>query len=117
MNSWVLFRLTVCLVLMHGCGHVASVETDGGFKGGDPREYPSVSEMAGQDLAMEAVEEVVEGDDSTVGDEGNDPWMSVKGDGKPTELSEEGTVEVVDEASGEFGKTGECVGRRFKKCR
>lgn len=117
MNLCVLFRLTVCLVLMHGYGHVVSEETDGSFKGGDPREYPSVPETAGQDLAMGAVEEVVEGGDGKVEDGGNDPGMSVKGDGKPADLPEEGTVEVVDETGGGFGKAGECVGRRFKKCR
>ena len=117
MNLCVLLRLTVCLVLMHGYGHVASEETDGGFKEGDPREYPSVPEMAGQDLAMGAVEEVVEGDDRRVEDEGNDPGMSVKGDGQPTDLPEEGTAEVVDETGEGFGKTGECAGKRFKKCR
>ena len=117
MKLCVLFRLTVCLVMFHGCGHVASEETDGRFREGGPREYPSVRDTEGQTLALGDVEEVVEVDDRKVEGESGSAGISVRGDGKPADPLEEGTLEVFEEAGEGFGKVGECVGKRFKKCR
>ena len=116
-KSGVLFRLTVSLVILHGCAHVSSEEADGGYKEYDSRECPSVPEFAGQVPELKGVVKVVESDDEKVEGCGKDPGLSVKGYGKATALVDEGAGEVVDEAGEVVGRVGECVGTRFKKCR
>ena len=112
-----LFRLTVCLVMLHGCNLVSSQETSGGYRETDAAERieeraDGIARAVDMDVAI-----VVKGDDRDVGSDGKDPRKSVRGDGKATEVVDEGTGEVVDDTGEALADVGECSGRRFKKCR
>ena len=101
-----LFRLTVCLAMLHGCSHVSSQETSGGYRETDAAER--IEERA--DGIARAVDMgaaiAVKGDDSDVGS-----------DGKAMEMVDEGAGEVVDDTGEALADAGECSGKRFKKCR
>ena len=115
--SGVLFRLTVSLVMLHGCAHVFSEEVDGGYEEHDSTECPAVPDMAGQVPGLKGVGEAGGSADERVEGCGKDPGMPDKGYGKPTALVDDGAGEVDDEAGKVIGRAGECVGTRFKKCR
>ena len=117
MQSGALLRLTFCLVLLHGCGHVSSEEVSGRTGENDATEW-NEQQLEGIGGAVDrVVRKVVKDHGRKVEGDGRDPEQSATGDARTTELVAEGAGEVVDEAGEIPGKVGECVGRRFKKCR
>ena len=117
MTPGVLLRLTACVVMLHGYANVSSEEAGGGYGENDASGFPSVPDLAGQSRESKDVERVAGGGDRTVEGDGKGSWISVPGDGGATVPVVERTGEAADEAGEGSAKPGECVGRRFKKCR
>ena len=116
MNPGVSLRLTLCLVLLHGYGHVASEEMNGGCQEEELRNAPSVPDMTGQ-VPWKSVGKVARGEAGKVEGDGKPSGMSATGDGSTTVPVVDGTGEAVDEAGEDSETVGDCVGTRFKKCR
>ena len=116
MNLGALFRLTLCLVLLHGYGHVASEEMNGGCKEEELRNTPRGSDMTGQ-VPWKSVGEVAGGEAGKVEGDGKPSGISATGDGRAMVLVVDGTGEAVDEAGEDSATVGGCAGTRFKKCR
>ena len=109
--------MTVCLVILHGCSHVSSEVTSGRCKENDAaarteEQADGIARAVGGGVGM-----VVRGDDRKIECEGKDLRKSAKGDGKATELVDEGAGKIVDDTGEDLAKVGECSGIRFKKCR
>ena len=111
------FRLILVLALLHGCGHAASGETNGGL-----------GEIDGAERVVERMEGIgttVDGDvrivvlDCDVKVEGKcgESKALVAEVGKSTESAGEGADDAVDEAAEIVANVGECSGKRFKRCR
>ena len=111
------FRLILGLALLHGCGHVASEETNGGL--GETDVTKRVVER------MEGIGTAVDGDvrivvlDCGVKVEGKcgESKALVGEAGKSTESAGESAGGAVDEAAEIVANVGGCSGKRFKKCR
>ena len=107
----VLFRLALCAVLLLGFGHVSSEERNGKIKEIDAAAW---NEENVEDAARAVDGGVAVAVTHTAGqaevDDGADPRKSDEGDGRATEPVDGGAGEVLV-------NVGECVGRRFKKCR
>ena len=111
------FRLILGLVLLHGCGHVASEETNGGLGGIE------VAERVVE--CMEGIRTSVDGDvrivalDCDVKVEGKcgESKAFVAEVDRSTESAGESAGDAVDEAAEIVANVGECSGKRFKKCR
>ena len=117
LESTVLIRLILGLALLHGCGHAASEETNGGLGEIDVVERV-VERMEGIGRAVDEAAGIVVVDcDVKVEGKCADSGPPVTEIGETTELVDEGAVEVVDEAAAALANVGECSGRRFKKCR
>ena len=108
MKVGVPFRWTFFLVMLLGCDHVSSDETNGGHMEDELRKAPQVPDMAAQVPELSGVATALEGDDRFVEDVGTGSGTSAKGDGKASELVDADAVRA---------EAGDCVGRRFKKCR
>jgi len=111
------FRLILGLALLHGCGHVASEETNGGLG-----EFDAAGRVVER---MEGVGTTVDGDvrivvpDCDVKVEGKcgESQALVAEVGGSTESAGESAGDAVDEAAEIVANVGECSGKRFKKCR
>ena len=110
-------RLTLCLVLLCGCGHAASEEAKSG-----------IGETGSAELVAERVEGIGTAVDRDVRTVVLDCDVKVEGKcgeskalvaevGRSTESAGEGAGDAVDEAAEIVANVGECSGRRFKKCR
>ena len=115
--SSVPFRLILGLALLHGCGHAASEETNGGLGEIDVAErvverMEGIGRAVGGDVGI-----VVVDCDVKVEGKCRESGPPVTEVGETTELIDEGAGEVVDEAAAALANVGECSGRRFKKCR
>lgn len=114
--SSVSFRLILGLALLHGCGHVASDDTNGGL-GIDVTERV-VERMEGNGTAVDGNAGIVVVDchvkvEGKCGESGP-PVTEVDKTAVPVD---EGAGEVVNEAVTAIANVGECSGKRFKKCR
>ncbi len=110
-------RLTLCLALLHGCGHAASEETKSGIgETGSAGRVAERVEGIGRAVDGEVAVDVVECDVKSEGKCG-ESGPPVTGVGKAAKLVDEGAGEVVEGAAGFVANVGECSGRRFKKCR
>ena len=106
----VLFRLTLCAVLLLGFGHVSSEERNGIFKEIDGAKW-NAEIVEGTARAVDGgVAVAVTHSDKKAEVAGADPRESDEGDARATEPVDEGAGEVLV-------NVGECVGKRFKKCR
>ena len=109
MRPGVLLRLIICLAMLHGGGHAFSEEVDNG-------EGDSVEPVEPRVEGIErAAGNVVGGHDEEGG--GRGPGTLVGSVGKAVEPVDGRAGEGADGAGGVFGIVGECVGKRFKKCR
>ena len=116
-DSSVLSRLTLCLVLLCGCGHAVSGETNDGLEGIEPAER--IAERVkgiGKTVAGGVGVVVVDCDVKAEGKCG-ESGPSATGVGKAANPVDEGAGDAVDGAVGLVANVGECSGRRFKKCR
>lgn len=110
-------RLILGLALLHGCGHVASEDTNGGLGEIDVAERV-VERMEGIGTAVDGDVRIVVLDcDGKVEGECGESKALVADVGKSTEPAGEGAGDAVDEAAEIVANVGECSGRRFKKCR
>ena len=106
----VLFWLTLCAVLLLGFGHGSSEERNGKIK--------EIGAAAWNEEKVEGAARAVDGGvavavthtDEQAEVDGAGPRKSDEGDGGATEPGDEGAGEVLV-------NVGECVGKRFKKCR
>ena len=110
-------RLTLCLVLLYGCGHAASEETNDGPGGIEPAEriaerVKGIGKAVDGDVGVVVVDCDVKGE-GKCGESG--PLAT--GVGKVANLVDEGASDAVDGAARLVANVGECSGRRFKKCR
>jgi len=117
LESSVLSRLTLCLVLLYGCGHAASEETKSEIGETESAEriaerLEGIGRTVDGEIAVDAVDCDVKGE-GKCGESG----PPVTGVGKAANLVDEGAGDAVDEAAGLVANVGECSGRRFKKCR
>ena len=111
------FRLILCLALLHGCGHVASEETDGELGEIDVAERV-VERMEGIGTAVDGDVRIVVPDcNGKVEGECGESKALVADVEKSTEPAGEGAGDAVDDAAGIVANVGECSGKRFKKCR
>lgn len=111
------FRLILGLALLHGCGHVASEDTNGGLGEIDVAERV-VERMEGIGTAVGGDVRIVVLDcDGKVEGECGESKALVADVGKSTEPAGEGAGDAVDEAAEIVANVGECSGKRFKKCR
>ena len=111
------FRLILGLALLHGCGHVAAEDTNGGLGEVDVAERV-VERMEGIGTAVGGDVRIVVLDcDGKVEGECGESKALVADVGKSTEPAGEGAGDAVDEAAEIVANVGECSGRRFKKCR
>ena len=111
------FRLILGLALLHGCGHGASEDTNGGLGEIDVAERV-VERMEGIGTAVGGNAGIVVLDcDGKVEGECGESKALVADAGKSTEPAGEGAGDAVDEAAEIVANVGECSGRRFKKCR
>ena len=116
-ESSVLPRWIVCLVLLSGCGHAVSEETKGGV--GETESAQRVAEhVEGIGRAVDGEVEIVVSECDVKGEgKCGESGSPVAGVGKAAKLVDEGAGEAVDGAAGLVADVGECSGRRFKKCR
>ena len=110
-------RLALCLVLLYGCGHVASEEANDGPGSIEPAEriaerVKGMGKAVAGDVGVVVVDCDVKGE-GKCGESG--PFAT--GVGKVANLVDEGAGDAVDGAAGLVANVGECSGRRFKKCR
>ena len=115
LESSVLSRLILCLVLLYGCTHAASEETKSeiGVTGSTGRVAERV-EGIGRTVDGEAAVDVVDCDVTGEGKCG-ESGQPVTGVGKSANLVDDGAGDAVDGAAGLVANVGECSGRRFKK--
>ena len=106
MRPGVLLRLLICLAMLHGGGHASSEEVDNGEGDSVEPRVEGIERAAGN---------VVGGYDEEGGD--RDPGTLVGRIGKAVEPVDGRAGEGAGGAGGVFGIVGECVGKRFKKCR
>ena len=106
MRPGVLLRLIICLAMLHGGGHASSGEVDNGEGDSVEPRVEGIERVAGN---------VVGGHDEEGG--GRDPGTLVGRVGKAVGPVDGRAGEGADGAGGVFGIVGECVGKRFKKCR
>ena len=109
MRPGVLLRLIICLAMLHGGGHASSGEVGNGEGDSVEPVEPRVEGIA------TAAGNVVGGHDEEGG--GRDPGTLVGSVGKAVEPVDGRAGEGAGGAGGVFGIVGECVGKRFKKCR
>ena len=115
--SSVSFRLILGLALLHGCGHVASEETNGGLGEIDAAERV-VERMEGDGTAVDGDVRIVVPDcDVKVEGKCGESTALVAEAGESTESAGESAGDAVDVAVEIVANVGECSGRRFKKCR
>ena len=112
-----LFRLTVCLAMLHACGHAASEAANGGYEASAAVErsetHPEGMGSAsggGSGFVVEHGDGKLEGDGGASGH----PIVAVR---KATQPVDEVAGDVLGEPGEVSGQVGECSGRRFKKCR
>ena len=111
------FRLILGLALLHGCGHVASEETNGGLGEIDVAERV-VQRMEGIGTAVDGDVRIVVLDCNVkVEEKCGESKALVAEVGKSTESAGESADDVVDEAAETVANIGECSGKRFKRCR
>lgn len=106
MNLSVLFRLTLCLVMLHGWVDASSDEVGGGFSENDSSEVQPLPDSTGQSPGVTGAGIVASRKDG-----------DVEGDGAATVPVGERVHDAVNETGEESVTVGECVGTRFKKCR
>ncbi len=108
-----LLRLTVCLAMLHACGHAASDATSDGYATNAVVERGETHIEGSDNISRAGAAFVAEHGDGTHEGDGSAPGQPVIAAGKATES--------VGEAAGESGEVsaqvGECSGTRFKKCR
>ena len=114
-------RLILGLALLHGCGHAASDESNGGLGAIDVAErvverMEGIGKAVAGDVAI-VVEDCDVKADGTCGESGEPPGQLATGVGGTTKLVDVVVGEAVDEAAGLVANVGECSGKRFKKCR
>lgn len=112
-----LLRLTVCLAMLHACGHAASEATTGGYGASVAMErgethVEGMGSAAGRDSGL-----VVEHGDGQLAGDGGAPGQPIVEVRKATQPVDEGAGDVLGEFEEVSGQVGECSGRRFKKCR
>ena len=111
------FRLILGLALLHGCGHVASEETNGGLGEIEVAERV-VERMEGIGAAVDGDVRIVVPDcDVKVKGKCGESKALVAEVGRTTESAGENAGGTVDKAEEIVANVGECSGRRFKKCR
>ena len=111
------FRLILGLALLHGCGHVASGETDGGLGEIEVAER-AVERMEGTGTAVDGDVRIVVPDcDEKVEGKCGESKALVAEVGGSTESAGESAGDAVDEAAEFVANVAECSGKRFKKCR
>ena len=111
------FRLILGLALLHGCGHAASEETNGGLGEIEVAERV-VERMEGIGTAVDGDVRIVVPDcDVRVEGKCGESKALVAEVGRSTESTGESAGDAVDEAAEIVANVGECSGRRFKKCR
>ena len=106
MNLSVLFRLTLCLVMLHGWVDVSPEEIGGGFSKNDSGEVQPLPDLTGQSPGVAGAGIVASRKDG-----------DVEGDGTATVPVVERVHEAVNQSGEESVTVSECVGTRFKKCR
>ena len=130
-NPGLSFRLIVCVAALHGWGTALSqvqhpesvcegsgIERAGENSGVCPNRNRNErkSEIGGRPVAGGA-EAVVEGDDRRRANGDRDREKSAPGEDGAAEPIDGANVDRVGAAAEVSGAVGECVGRRFKKCR
>ena len=112
-----LFRLTVCLAMLHACGHAASEVTNGGYGASAAVERTETHAEGMGSAAGSGSGFVVEHGDGKLEGDGGASGQPVIAVGKATEPARDGAGEVAGESGEVSGQAGECSGIRFKKCR
>ena len=112
-----LFRLAICLAMLHACGDAASEATNAGYGASAAVERSEAhTEGMGSAVDTDPGFMVEDGDGKLDGDGGvsGHPIDAVR---KATQPVDEGAGDVLGEPGEVSGQVGECSGRRFKKCR
>ena len=110
------FRLILGLALLHGCGHVASEDTNGGLGEIEVAERV-VERVEGIGTAVDGDVRIVvpDCDGKVEGKCGESKALAEAG--KSAESAGGSAGDAVDVAAEIVANVGECSGKRFKKCR
>ena len=117
MNLSVWFRLTLCLVMLHGWVHASCKEVGDGFGGTDSSEISPPTAVTGLSPGADVAGIVAKGEDGNVGGDGEDVVMTAERNGGATVPVAGRAHDAIGETGEESAAVGECNGRRFKKCR
>lgn len=112
-----LLRLTVCLVMLHACGHAASEAASDGYATNAAAERGGTHVEGSGGASRRGTGIVVEHGDRTLQGDGGAPGQPIIAARKATEPIGEGAGEVAGQSGEDSPEVGECSGTRFKKCR